>query len=114
MATKTLYIDTQRQGQGFLFEATEGSTPSLRVYISANGSDITLESGDEGVFTYAYSRTASSFTSVAGVANVGSNFIDFEFTALETATRGKYFASIFVDNIVQTDGILTLKANGAI
>jgi len=120
MATNTLYLDTNNQNEPFLFETTEGSTPSLKVYVYEDGEAVTFVTNNTAKFTYAVNREASEIVEVEGTVTVGSNVIDFEFTTAKTAINGKYFSSIIVYNvgdnesIVQSDGMIVLKRNPAL
>jgi len=119
MATKTLYIDTQEQSKPFLFESTAGSTPSLRCYIFNNGEEVSFSAFNSASFMYAWGRDAGGYAEITGNVAEGSNYIDFEFSATDIATRGKYLAWINVFDVqasvvIQSEGKLILKANPAI
>ena len=120
MPTNTLYVDTQDQEENFLFETTEGSTPSLRVYLFENGTAITLAASNTAKFIYAVNRESNEMVEVDGTVTTGLTYIDFEFTAVKTAINGKFFASIILydnaetDIVVQSDGMILLKRNPAL
>jgi len=120
MATNTIYIDTNNQNELFLFETTEGSTPSLRVYVYEDGEAVSWSADNTSKFNYAVNREATEIVEVDGTMSAGTNYIDFEFTAAKTAINGKFFSSIIVydvgegEIIVQSDGMTTLKRNPAL
>jgi len=120
MATNVLYIDTQNQEENFLFETTEGSTPTLRVYVYENEVAASWTAANTANFTYSVNREASEIVTVTGVLVVGTNYIDFDFTAAKTAIHGKFFASVIVydtgasEAIVMSDGMIILKQNPAL
>ena len=120
MPTNALYIDTQNQEENFLFETTEGSTPSLRVYIFNSGTAISITAGQTAKFIYSVNREASEMVEVDGTLSTGNTYIDFNFTAAKTAINGKFFSSIILyddggtDIIVQSDGMIILKRNPAL
>lgn len=118
--TNNLFIDTQDQEENFLFETTEGSTPTLRVYIFNNATAISLTATQTAKFIYAVKRESSEMVEVDGTLTVGNGYVDFEFTAAKTAINGKFFASVILydnggaDIIVQSDGMIILKRNPAL
>ena len=120
MPTNTLWIDTNNQQEPYLFETTEGSTPSLRVYIYEDGDAISLVADNTAKFVYAVNRESSEIVEVEGTLTAGTNYIDFDFTAAKTAINGKFFSSVIVYNtgdseaIVQSDGMIILKRNPAL
>ena len=120
MPTNVLYVDTNDQEGNFLFETTEGSTPSLRAYIFENGTAISITATQTAKFIYAVNREASEMVEVDGTLTVGNGYIDFDFTAAKTAINGRFFASIILyDNaganiVVQSDGMIILKRNPAL
>jgi len=119
-STQTLYIDTNNQNENFVFETTEGSTPTLRVYLYEDGSAFNVTADQTAKFIYAVNREASEMVEVDGTIVAGVNYIDFTFTTAKTAINGKFFASIILyetgsDKIwVQKDGMIILKKNPAL
>ena len=117
MATKTLYIDTNNQNEAFIFNTTRDSTPVLRAYVFSEGVAVSFTAASTAKFIYSYSRAAIDFAEIVGSVAIGDNYIDFEFTDGDLSATGKYFASVIVldeGSIVQTDGVLTIKANPAV
>ena len=99
MATNTLYVDTNKQSEVFLFETSEGSTPSLRVYVYEDATPVSWTVENTAKFTYSVDRDSSEIVEVDGVLTAGTNYIDFEFAVEKTAINGKYFASVIVFDI---------------
>jgi len=120
MPDNFLYIDTQDADENFLYTTTEGSTPTLRVYIFNQGEAISITASQTAKFIYAVNREASEMVEVDGTLTVGNGYIDFDFTAAKTAINGKYFSSIILydnaetDIVVQSDGMILLKRNPAL
>ena len=118
MSTNTLYIDTQNQEENFLFETTENTTPSLRVYIFNNGTAVSLSGTNTAKFIYAVNRESSEVVEIdADTITVGDTYIDFNFSVAQTSINGKFFATIILydnsetDIVVQSDGMIILKQN---
>jgi len=117
MPTSEFIIDTQTQGTNYLLEVTVGSTPTVKVYIYANGSPISIAATETVKLVYAPSRESSSVTELTGVAGAGLAYVTFTFTAASLPTSGKFWSSIILidesasTNVVQSDGVLIVKKN---
>ena len=112
-----IYIDSNKQNENYLLEATVGSTPSLRAYIYQNGTPIAPTATQSSVLYYSVSRESDTGIEIEGTVAVGISYIDYDLSASDLPASGKFFSSIILydsaddSSVVMSDGMLIIKKN---
>lgn len=108
-------LDIADQDFEFTYKSHRASTPLLRARLYNNGVKWQPDATWGGLFGYGLDyEDSTSMVQVAGTVSTNDNYIDFQFTAADANTNGRFFAQIMLTNTsgkayIFNDGILHLE-----